>query len=240
MKRYKMFYLLDSERNVVAINDPVAWTKLWDTLDRAVGWTEVAPGIIVQTMFVGVRRGTSKAGEPLVFESVIFDDYGDKKVTLYPTWEAAERGHERLVTEQRKKQDRRRAEDKRYRYYDLTQDGNVVDFVPGKSRYGHDPSGQILRIARTEVALGVEVMTAFDGKAPLEEDGLPFSKDGKPVVFWTSVTTDYGLEMEGWYTALEEAKRGHELVVAKEVEKLKAAPVADLGDPPYFSGPRPA
>lgn len=65
--------------------------------------TEVAPGVIVSTVFLGVDHSHG-SGPPILFETMVFNDYGDDGTQdRYSTWGDAEAGHERVVAAQRAK-----------------------------------------------------------------------------------------------------------------------------------------
>ncbi len=97
MSRY---YKLDSRTPVpTGLMD---WALWYETADRHVAVTEVAPGIRVSTVFLGLDHSFG-VGPPLLFETMVFNDYGDNgRQERYSTWEEAEAGHARIVEEQRK------------------------------------------------------------------------------------------------------------------------------------------
>lgn len=77
----------------------LAWAKeVWGDDDgRRVGFTEIAPGIEVSTVFLGIDHN-HWSGPPLLFETMIFDDYGGQETYRYSTWDEAVEGH-RLAVE---------------------------------------------------------------------------------------------------------------------------------------------
>jgi hypothetical protein len=70
---------------------------------RRVALTEVAPGVTVSTVFLGLDHGFTDDGPPIVFETMAFDDYGGGDQWRYSTWEEAEAGHRRVVEQLRAK-----------------------------------------------------------------------------------------------------------------------------------------
>lgn len=76
------------------------WAKWFETADRHVAKTEVATGIVVSTVFLGLDHRFGCDGPPLLFETMVFDDYGDDGTQeRYSTWAEAEAGHQRIVAE---------------------------------------------------------------------------------------------------------------------------------------------
>lgn len=78
------------------------WAKEFHSQNRHVAVTEVAPGVTVSTVFLGLDHGFGD-GPPLLFETMIFSDYGGGDERRYSTWAEAELGHmeevERLKNE---------------------------------------------------------------------------------------------------------------------------------------------
>ena len=68
--------------------------RVMESSERIVAKTEVAPGVQVSTVFLGLDHNFFGDGPPLLFETMIFDDYeaGDHQ-WRYCTWEEAETGH---------------------------------------------------------------------------------------------------------------------------------------------------
>jgi len=64
---------------------------------RRVAFTEVAPGIAVSTVFLGLDHRYGGSGPPIVFETMVFDDYGAGDCYRYATWDDAVTGHEAVV-----------------------------------------------------------------------------------------------------------------------------------------------
>jgi len=61
--------------------------------DRCVASTEVAPGVSVSTVFLGLDRSFGRTGPPLVFETMAFD--ADRRYQWrWSTWDEAVVGHE--------------------------------------------------------------------------------------------------------------------------------------------------
>lgn len=76
------------------------WASWFETASRHVGKTEVAPGISVSTVFLGIDHNFTGMGEPILFETMVFDDYGEvirSTFARYSTWDEAETGHARAV-----------------------------------------------------------------------------------------------------------------------------------------------
>lgn len=91
------FYRLDGHE---AVTCPVEqWGQEFARKDRTVAKTR-SGAVLVSTVFLGMDHGFG-GGPPLLFESMIFDDFHaraiDETCERYTTWEQAEAGHAALV-----------------------------------------------------------------------------------------------------------------------------------------------
>lgn len=77
--RRPTFYILKEDYSIRATKDAFEWTKAFETMDRRVARTEVAPDVVVSTVFIGHDLGSppDSGGEPVVFETRVFTDYGE-------------------------------------------------------------------------------------------------------------------------------------------------------------------
>ncbi|PYJ10757.1 MAG: hypothetical protein DMF06_04970 [Verrucomicrobia bacterium] len=75
----------------------MSWAQEWGGMDKRVAFTEVAPGITVSTVFLGIDHSFMRHGPPLLFETMVFDDYGSNDCWRYATWDDAAAGHESVV-----------------------------------------------------------------------------------------------------------------------------------------------
>lgn len=99
---FDRLYVLDGKRPVPATLRE--WGRWMETADRHVGDTEVAPGVRVSTVFLGVDHNHSGRGPPVLFETLVFDDYGSGgEQHRYHTWDKAETGHRETVDRLRAK-----------------------------------------------------------------------------------------------------------------------------------------
>lgn len=80
----------------------MGWARWYETADRHVAKTEVAQGIDVSTVFLGLDHRFGD-GPPLIFETMVFGGPDDQHQERYSTWDEAEAGHARIVAEQRHK-----------------------------------------------------------------------------------------------------------------------------------------
>lgn len=71
--------------------------------NRHVALDEVAPGITVSTVFLGLDHNWTDHGPPILFETMVFDDYDRPYQQRYSTWEEAEIGHRAKVAELRQR-----------------------------------------------------------------------------------------------------------------------------------------
>jgi hypothetical protein len=96
------FYRLKPDHSVEPVADAVEWGKAWEA-ERRVDLTELAPGISVSTVFLGIDHNWSGKGRPVLFETMTFDDYGGGDCWRWSTWDEAIAGHARAVAELTKK-----------------------------------------------------------------------------------------------------------------------------------------
>ena len=73
--------------------DTLRWARWFETADRTVARTEIAPAILVSTVFLGIDDGHLGLFETMVFGGSLEDFFSER----YPTWDAAERGHDCVV-----------------------------------------------------------------------------------------------------------------------------------------------
>jgi len=83
-------YILDGHTPVPV--DLMTWARWYENADRRVALTEIRPGIVVSTIFIGSDMGFG-LGRPLLFETAVFDDYGGSEGDRYATWDEAVAGH---------------------------------------------------------------------------------------------------------------------------------------------------
>jgi hypothetical protein len=87
------WYVLKDKRPV-RVSDVLEWERFFsDFENRRVAFTELAPGVTVSTVFLGIDHSWRDSGAPILFETMSFDDYGDSGCRRYTTWAAAEAGH---------------------------------------------------------------------------------------------------------------------------------------------------
>ena len=101
------YYRLDADHNAVPVDVGgrfdeaalLAWAEeVWGDGDgRRVAFTEVAPGVEVSTVFLGIDHNHSGKGPPVLFETMTFDDYGGGDQWRYSTWNDAVQGHNNAV-----------------------------------------------------------------------------------------------------------------------------------------------
>lgn len=72
------------------------WARWFETAERIVAKTEIGP-MHVSTVFIGIDHNFGHSGDPLLFETMIFDDHEDGYQERYSTWGEAEAGHARAV-----------------------------------------------------------------------------------------------------------------------------------------------
>lgn len=94
-------YILDGHES--RRTDPVTWHGWVISADRVVARTQVAPDLVVSTVFVGLDMGYDPSS-PLLFETEVMKAgvaSVDARRVRYSTWAEAELGHEEIVREYR-------------------------------------------------------------------------------------------------------------------------------------------
>lgn len=90
-----MHYTL-SGHQAVKEEDLLIWARWFGTANRVVKQTEVAKGVEVSTVFLGLDHNF-RGGDPILFETMIFGGARDQEQERYHTWDEAAEGHERIV-----------------------------------------------------------------------------------------------------------------------------------------------
>ena len=80
----------------VKCDDLITWERWFETADRVVGKTFIGR-LVVSTVFLGIDHSFG-LGEPILFETMVFEGHGEYQ-KRYSTWEEAEEGHRRIVRE---------------------------------------------------------------------------------------------------------------------------------------------
>lgn len=101
-------YILNDDHSVTAVDVTttkglIEWAEWFEKANRRVDRTEVAPGIAVSTVFLGLDHNFSDRGPPVLFETMVFDDYGGNDTYRWHTWDEATAGHARIVEEIRER-----------------------------------------------------------------------------------------------------------------------------------------
>lgn len=91
-------YLLNPDRSLRPAT-LMEWARAFeDTASRIVAKTFIGKGIEVSTVFLGLEHGQNSRGEPLVFETMIFNNNADESYCeRYASWGEAEQGHKKAV-----------------------------------------------------------------------------------------------------------------------------------------------
>jgi hypothetical protein len=89
-------YILNADHTLRPTDDLEEWARAFEGSERQVARTEVTPGVVVSTVFLGIDHSFGH-GPPLVFETMIFRDGQGEEMWRYSTWEEAEDGHKRAV-----------------------------------------------------------------------------------------------------------------------------------------------
>lgn len=97
-------YILVNKKPV-RCDDLEEWTRQFEGQDRRVAFTQVSSGVSVSTVFLGIDHSHDLYKEPILFESMSFDNGSNLNAEYchrYSTWEEAIKGHEELVAQVRK------------------------------------------------------------------------------------------------------------------------------------------
>ena len=93
-----MNYILVDKKPVVE-KDIIKWSRWYEKGDRKVANT-VIDGVRVSTVFLGLDH-SFESGEPILFETLVFDGDKDGDMDRCSTWEQAEKMHEKMCTKVR-------------------------------------------------------------------------------------------------------------------------------------------
>lgn len=89
------FYL--NEDHTYKPCDLMTWAKQFEELERHVAEDEIN-GYRISTVWLGLDHNYYNTGEPLVFETMVFNPSGEDKYCMrYSTWEQAETGHKDAI-----------------------------------------------------------------------------------------------------------------------------------------------
>lgn len=101
------FLYILADRRPVPCPSMLEWAQWMFENEHHVGYTHIGT-VRVSTVFIGIDAGLPGRGPPLLFETMIFDDYGAGRSERCCTWEQAEAQHAAAVaiaTEQARKAD---------------------------------------------------------------------------------------------------------------------------------------
>lgn len=73
---------------------PDQWKEPGRDGSHIVAKTTVAAGVMISTVFLGVDHGISDDGPPVLYETMVIDDYAEARHQWrWHTWEEAAQGH---------------------------------------------------------------------------------------------------------------------------------------------------
>lgn len=94
------YYILDENKNAIPCSvddwieqrEQMRKTKTKHVADEMIGHFRIS------TVWVGLNHNLGKNGEPLLFETMVFDQNGDDIYCAhYWTWQQAEEGHKKAI-----------------------------------------------------------------------------------------------------------------------------------------------
>ena len=93
-----IYYKINKAGEVVPCDndDPFSDRDFKDSLVRQVG-IDVIGRVIVSSIFLSVDHNFFDDGEPILFETMVFNGVYNGMQKRYSTWEAAEKGHEEIL-----------------------------------------------------------------------------------------------------------------------------------------------
>jgi len=91
-------YVLDASGEPRQEPDLLAWARWFEASgdERRVALTDIAPGVRVSTVFLGLDHSFGGM-RPLIFETLVFGGALDQEMDRYSTRAEAIAGHERMV-----------------------------------------------------------------------------------------------------------------------------------------------
>lgn len=104
-------YSLDENHNLIPLgnlDDPVAfleWAKWFEVESNRRVAEDWYNEVQVSTIFLGFEHGTTIDGEPLLFETMIFNGEWHGYQARYTNWNEAIEGHEKALTRVKKTED---------------------------------------------------------------------------------------------------------------------------------------
>lgn len=93
-------YYIEVDGVPVAEPDALKWAAWFNDVDRrTVARTEVAPEVVVSTVFLGIDHAFQRGAAPVLYETMVFgeSDEFDHIGRRYCTREQAEAGHTEVV-----------------------------------------------------------------------------------------------------------------------------------------------
>lgn len=96
------YYILNENKEVVAVDNALEWAKMFEENSRRVDWTAISEkDTEVSTVFLGLdhRFGGDEGELPVVFETMVFSGNPDLNgyQERYCTYDEAVKGHKTIV-----------------------------------------------------------------------------------------------------------------------------------------------
>jgi hypothetical protein len=100
-------YILNEDREPVEV-DMMTWALWFEKANRTVAKTVIVPNKVeVSTVFLGLDHNFNsqlppigcEPDPPIVFETLVFGGSMDGHMNRYATWDEAEAGHARMITQ---------------------------------------------------------------------------------------------------------------------------------------------
>lgn len=89
-------YVLEADGSIRQEPDLLAWAKWYETAERQIARDELANGVLVSTVFLGLDHAYHST-PPILFETMIFGGEHDQFQDRYVTRDEAIEGHAKAV-----------------------------------------------------------------------------------------------------------------------------------------------
>jgi len=98
MMNVPRYYILN-DQNVAVLVDLYTWARWFEANDnhRIVQKTDLAGGVLVSTVFLGLDHAFTEDEPRKIFETLVFGGPHDGEMDRYATWAQAEAGHAAMV-----------------------------------------------------------------------------------------------------------------------------------------------
>lgn len=90
------YYMLDETGQVIQTDNVLEWGRWFEGGHRILKQDTLSGGVLVSTVFLGLDHNFMGAGDPVLWETMVFNGRYDQYQERYSSQEAALRGHARI------------------------------------------------------------------------------------------------------------------------------------------------